>query len=121
MDIECYFNVIRCRYHLTDRNCFLVFGWFGKDNPDGNTVEITLDNTVLEQAVDVFDDLPAHSFLRLIGANAQKEYVIRVSLPETLEQIVDIFAENLRRDAAGEPLLNLVDLRSGYRVEAGRA
>lgn len=85
MDIECYFNVIRCRYHLTDRNCFLVFGWFGKDNPDGNTVEITLDNTVLEQAVDVFDDLPAHSFLRLIGANAQKEYVIRVSLPETLD------------------------------------
>lgn len=43
------------------------------------------------------------------------------SLPETLEQIVDIFAENLRRDAAGEPLLNLVDLRSGYRAKENRA
>lgn len=43
------------------------------------------------------------------------------SLPETLEQIVDIFSENLRRYGEGKALLNAVDLRTGYRTEENRA
>ena len=43
------------------------------------------------------------------------------SLPETLEQIVDLFAQNLCRYGEGKPLLNEVDLRTGYRVEENRA
>ena len=43
------------------------------------------------------------------------------SLPETLEQIVDLFAQNLCRFGEGKPLLNEVDLRTGYRVEETRA
>lgn len=38
------------------------------------------------------------------------------ALPETLEQIVELFAQNLRRYLKGEPLGNLVDLRTGYRA-----
>lgn len=38
------------------------------------------------------------------------------ALPETLEQIVELFAQNLRRYLNGEPLGNLVDLRTGYRA-----
>lgn len=37
------------------------------------------------------------------------------SLPETLEQIVDIFAVNLRHYLAGEPLENVVDMETGYK------
>ena len=42
-------------------------------------------------------------------------------LPETLNRIIRISAENLRRYANCEPLLNLVDSRSGYRREEDRA
>jgi phosphoglycerate dehydrogenase-like enzyme len=34
--------------------------------------------------------------------------------PERQERLVSLFAENLRRFVAGEPLLNLVDKASGY-------
>lgn len=37
------------------------------------------------------------------------------SLPETLEQIVDLFAENLRHYLAGEQLENIVDFSTGYK------
>ncbi len=85
MDVEYYFNVIRCRYHLTDRNQFLIFGWFPKDNPDEYLVKVMLDNTALEQSVQIYNDMPARSFLRLIGANADQEYVIQAKLPEQLD------------------------------------
>lgn len=37
------------------------------------------------------------------------------TLPETLEQIVELFAQNLRRYLAGEALQNVVDLETGYK------
>lgn len=37
------------------------------------------------------------------------------ALPETLEQIVELFAQNLKRHLAGEALENLVDLTTGYK------
>lgn len=37
------------------------------------------------------------------------------ALPETLEQIVDLFAVNLRHCLAGEPLENIIDMKTGYR------
>lgn len=36
------------------------------------------------------------------------------ALPETLEQIVDIFAENLNHFLNGEPLRNVIDMETGY-------
>lgn len=36
------------------------------------------------------------------------------NLPQTLEFIVDIFAENLKAFLAGEPLRNIVDMETGY-------
>ena len=42
-------------------------------------------------------------------------------LEETLNRIIRISAENLRRYAAGEPLLNLVDAETGYRRVENRA
>lgn len=37
------------------------------------------------------------------------------ALPETLEQIVDLFAANLKHYFAGEPLENVIDMATGYR------
>ena len=37
------------------------------------------------------------------------------SLPETLEKIVGLFADNLERYFAGQPIENLVNLQTGYR------
>lgn len=37
------------------------------------------------------------------------------ALPETLEQIVDLFAANLKRYLSGEALQNVVDLETGYK------
>lgn len=37
------------------------------------------------------------------------------ALPETLEQIVELFAKNLRHELNGEPLENVVDLTTGYK------
>ena len=42
-------------------------------------------------------------------------------LPQTLDRIVNIGAENLRRFANGEELLNVVDFDTGYRREESRA
>lgn len=42
-------------------------------------------------------------------------------LPQTLDRIVKISAENLRRFSNGEQLLNLVDSATGYRTEENRA
>lgn len=42
-------------------------------------------------------------------------------LPQTLDRIVDIGAENLSRLVSGGELLNVVDYSTGYRVEKNRA
>ncbi len=42
-------------------------------------------------------------------------------LPQTLDRIVEIGAENLRRFAEGEKLRNLVEASTGYRSVEGRA
>ena len=42
-------------------------------------------------------------------------------LPQTLDRIIKISAENLRRFTSGEPILNRVDASTGYRREEDRA
>ena len=42
-------------------------------------------------------------------------------LPQTLDRIVSIAAQNLRRFCEGRPLLNVVDSETGYRREENRA
>ena len=39
---------------------------------------------------------------------------ISASSPRTSERAIAIFLENVRRDLAGQPLINLVDLQAGY-------
>ena len=68
-------------------------------------------------ALDVTDPepLPAgHPLWNAPGALITPHISGGYSLPETLEQICDIFAENLERFRKGEPLRNVVDMGTGY-------
>lgn len=68
-------------------------------------------------ALDVTDPepLPAeHPLWGAPGALITPHISGGYSLPETLAQICDIFAENLERFRKGEPLRNVVDMRTGY-------
>lgn len=68
-------------------------------------------------ALDVTDPepLPAeHPIWNAPGALITPHISGGYSLPETLEQICGIFAENLERFRKGEPLRNVVDMGTGY-------
>ena len=70
-------------------------------------------------ALDVTDPepLPAdHPLWNAPGALITPHVSGGYSLPETLAQICDIFAENLERFRKGEPLKNVVDMETGYGV-----
>ncbi|HJA94193.1 MAG TPA: D-2-hydroxyacid dehydrogenase [Candidatus Eisenbergiella merdipullorum] len=70
-------------------------------------------------ALDVTDPepLPAdHPLWNAPGALITPHVSGGYSLPETLAQICDIFAENLERFRKGEPLKNVVDMETGYCV-----
>lgn len=42
---EVDFNVEEVRFHLVEENTIFFRGWFSDDNPDGRTIEVTLDDT----------------------------------------------------------------------------
>ena len=68
-------------------------------------------------ALDVTDPeplLPDHPLWNAPGALITPHISGGYSLPETLEQISVIFAENLERFLRGEPLKNVVDMETGY-------
>ena len=68
-------------------------------------------------ALDVTDPepLPAeHPIWKAPGAIITPHISGGYALPETLQQIAEIFADNLRRYQAGEPLKNVIDLETGY-------
>lgn len=68
-------------------------------------------------ALDVTDPEPLpsdHPLWNAPGALITPHISGGYSLPETLEQICGIFAENLERFRKGEPLRNVVDMGTGY-------
>lgn len=75
-------------------------------------------------ALDVTDPEPLppeHPLWRLPNVHITPHISGFFHLPQTLERIVAISAENLRRYASGEPLLNLVDPGTSYRRPENRA
>ena len=68
-------------------------------------------------ALDVTDPepLPAdHPLWKAPGAVITPHISGGYALPETLQKIAEIFAENLKRYQSGEPLMNVVDPETGY-------
>lgn len=75
-------------------------------------------------ALDVTDPEPLppeHPLWRLANVHITPHISGFFHLSQTLDRIVSIGAENLRRYSEGEPLLNVVDSRTGYRREENRA
>lgn len=65
--------------------------------------------------LDVFEQEPLPSHSELWGMdNVTITPHVAGSFPQYMERAVDLFCDNLRRYLAGEPLLNVVDLRRGY-------
>ncbi|MGE5590219.1 MAG: D-2-hydroxyacid dehydrogenase [Bacillota bacterium] len=87
----------------------------------GSLVDETALVTALESgrlggaALDVFvtEPLPAESPLWGAPRLLITPHYAGIS-PRTMERVLDIVAENMRRFASGEPLLNQVDLERGY-------
>ena len=80
--------------------------------------EALYDGQIAGAALDVTDPEPLPSDHRLWDApNAIITPHISggFALPETLEQIVGLFAVNLEHFFAGEPLDNVIDLKTGYK------
>lgn len=68
-------------------------------------------------ALDVTDPepLPAdHPLWKAPGAVITPHISGGYALPETLQKIAEIFAENLKRYQSGKPLMNVVDPETGY-------
>lgn len=79
---------------------------------------------LISAALDVTDPepLPAdHPLWHTPGVYVTPHISGFFHLPQTLDRIVKISAENLRRLTCGEPLLNVVDSATGYRVNKDRA
>jgi len=65
--------------------------------------------------LDVFSEEPLHPESPLYGTpNLIITPHTSWASDQVVERSVDLFVENLRRDRAGEPLRNLVDLEAGY-------
>lgn len=86
---------------------------------DTDTLVTALNNqTIAGAALDVTDPepLPAdHPLWDCPNTIITPHVSGGFSLPETLEQIVDLFAANLKHYFAGEELENIIDLSTGYR------
>ena len=67
-------------------------------------------------ALDVFEHEPLDRRRVRSGAGRRADHAARLGLPRRLTgpKRTRLFAENLRRFAAGTPLVNLVDKQAGY-------
>ena len=64
----------------------------------------------------MFEHEPLDADEPAVGAARRADDAARVGLPRrtTGRDATQFFAENLRRFAAGQPLVNLVDKKAGY-------
>lgn len=79
---------------------------------------------LIKAALDVTDPEPLpkdHPLWHTPGVHITPHISGFFHLPQTLDRIISIGAENLKRLCANEPLLNVVDGKTGYRREENRA
>lgn len=79
---------------------------------------------LIKAALDVTDPEPLpkdHPLWHTPGVHITPHISGFFHLPQTLDRIIRIGAENLKRLCANEPLLNVVDGKTGYRREENRA
>lgn len=113
-----YHTLNRERIALLNQNAVVINVGRGTAIDTDALSEALYAHKIAGAALDVTDPepLPAgHSIWDAPNAVITPHISGGFALPETLEQIVDIFAENLRRYLAGEPLQNVIDMETGYK------
>lgn len=91
---------------------------------DGNALAYEANRGHIYAALDVTDPEPLppdHPLWTARNVHITPHISGFFHLRETLNRIIRIGAENLRRYVNGEPLLNLVDPETGYRLKENRA
>lgn len=112
-----YHTLSRERIGMLRRNAVVINVGRGTAIDTDALTEALYERKIAGAALDVTDPepLPAdHPIWDAPNAVITPHISGGFALPETLEQIVDIFAENLRHFLAGEPLRNVIDMETGY-------
>lgn len=81
---ENYFIVEQGRFHISDKNVFIVRGWCPEDNLEDNQVKVFIDNSELETKVDKYEGLAVRQRYMGYNENIIQEYYIYIKLPKNL-------------------------------------
>lgn len=84
--MEYFFNVNLGRFHFTDKQKFVLEGWFPQDNPEKNEIQIFLDQTALAFTVEKFTDLFVRKKYLGLNQKVGEEYFLTVELPKELSR-----------------------------------
>ena len=98
------------------RSCVLINVARAKIVQHDALVSCLKQNQIRGAALDVFEQepLPSDSVLYTLPNVFLTPHTAGVSTAEHWPRMMELFAENLRRYLAGQPLMNVVDLQSGY-------
>lgn len=80
--IKYHFNVVRGRFHLKDRNIYVLQGWFAQNNPENYEVEVYLDEEKLETRTEKYRDLEVRQRYLSFQAEVSEEWYIYITLPD---------------------------------------
>ena len=80
------FKVSNARFHLTDKDIFVIGGWFAENNPEKNSVEAYLDKTKLEMIVDKYRGYDVRQRHLVHQANVSEEYYLYINLPKNFDE-----------------------------------
>lgn len=113
-----YHVLSRERIELLSQNAVIVNVGRGSAIDTEALADALYEGKIAGAALDVTDPEPLpedHRLWQAPNALITPHISGGFSLPETLQQIIEIFAENLRHFQAGEKLRNLVDMETGYK------
>lgn len=80
------FKVSNARFHLTDKDKFVIGGWFAENNPEKNGIEAYLDKTRLEMSYDKYRGYDVRQRHLIHQANVSEEYYLYINLPKDFDK-----------------------------------
>lgn len=79
------FKVSNARFHLTDKDKFVIGGWFAENNPEKNGIEAYMDKTRLEVSIDKYKGYDVRQRHLVHQANISEEYYLYINLPKDFD------------------------------------
>lgn len=76
-----FFRVEQGRFHLKDKNIYILRGWFANDNAEDSQIKVLLDKKELEFKVEIYEGIEIRQRYLSYDANISKEYIIYINLP----------------------------------------